>query len=144
MVIDDDDSDFPPQPVEGFEQLLYYGWSEALEGLIEQQYPHVARKRAGHRNHLLFAAREIIRWAVEPLSNPREIFVDAIPSRAFCADELPISSLSESLIDPCDAGAMPTSVFSRVDLPAPLRPSSAMISFSCSVKLTSLRMWLLP
>src|SRR5206468_5542780 len=54
--------------------------SEAFEGLIEQQYPHVARKRAGHRNHLLFAAREIIRWAVEPLSNPREIFVDALPS----------------------------------------------------------------
>jgi hypothetical protein len=31
MVIDDDDSDFPPQPVEGFEQLLYFGWSEALK-----------------------------------------------------------------------------------------------------------------
>jgi len=43
MVIDDDDCDFPPQPVEGFEQLLYYGWSEALKGLIEQQYPYVAR-----------------------------------------------------------------------------------------------------
>src|SRR6476659_5917874 len=79
MVIDDDNSDFPAQPVEGFEQLLYDGWSEAFEGLIEQQYSHVARKRAGHRNHLLFAAREIIRWAVEPLSNPRGIFVDALP-----------------------------------------------------------------
>ena len=56
----------------------------------------------------------------------------------------PISSLSASLIDPFEAGAIPISVFNSVDLPAPLRPSSAMISFSCSVKLTSLRMWLLP
>jgi len=39
---------------------------------------------------------------------------------------------------------MPISVFNSVDLPAPLRPNSAMISFSCSVKQTSLRMWLLP
>src|SRR5437588_2974741 len=103
MVIDDDDCDFPAQPVEGFEQLLYDGWSEAFEGLIEQQYPPSARKRAGHRNHLLFAAREIIRWAVEPLSNPREIFIDALrvqctplpvwrfspPSSRFCSTLMP-------------------------------------------------------
>src|SRR5258708_5833243 len=42
-----------------------------------------------------------------------------MPSRAFCADESPINSLPASLIDPFDAGAMPISVFSSVDLPAP-------------------------
>ena len=56
----------------------------------------------------------------------------------------PINSVSASLIDPFEAGAMPINVLSSVDLPAPLRPSRAMISLSCSVKLTSLRMWLLP
>src|SRR5258705_7849465 len=79
MVIDDDDRDFLAQPVEGFEQLLHYGWSKTLEGLIEQQYAYVARQRAGHRNHLLFASRKIIRGAVEPLPDPREIFIDSFP-----------------------------------------------------------------
>ena len=78
MVIDDDDGDFLAQPVEGLEQLLDHGRRQALEGLVEQQHPHVARQRARHRDHLLLAAGEIIRRAVEPLANAREIFVDAL------------------------------------------------------------------
>ena len=41
-------------------------------------------------------------------------------------------------------GATPMIDLSSVDLPAPLRPSSATISCSCTSKLTSRRMWLLP
>jgi len=33
---------------------------QALERLVEQQYPHVAGQRAGHRDHLLLAAGEVI------------------------------------------------------------------------------------
>jgi len=131
-------------------------------GSSSSQYPHVAGQRAGHRDHLLLAAGEVIGRAVEPLANSWKVFVDAFPRPVhahalsaasgrqardsahahpreqaaalrhvadaeprICADELPISSLPASLIDPLAAGAMPIRVFSSVDLPAPLRPSSA-------------------
>src|SRR5450755_3390375 len=78
IVIDDDDGDFLAQAIEGFEQLLDHGRRQALERLVEQQYPHVARQRAGHRHHLLLAAGKIIRRTIQPFANPREIFVDAL------------------------------------------------------------------
>src|SRR6478609_5067067 len=78
VVIDDDDGDFLAQTIEGFEQLLHDRRRQALEGLVEQQNPNVARQRAGDRNHLLLAAGEIIRRTVEPLADPREILVNAL------------------------------------------------------------------
>ena len=41
------------------------------------------------------------------------------------------------MIEPEAGGAMPISVLSSVDLPAPLRPSSATISWLCTSKATS-------
>src|ERR1700760_3880883 len=77
MVIDDDDGDFLAQPVEGFEQLFHYRRRQPLEWLVEQQHPYVARQRPRPSAHLLFAAGEIVRGAVEAFSNSWEIFVDA-------------------------------------------------------------------
>ena len=42
------------------EQLLHDGRGEALERLVEQEQAHVARQRAGHGQHLLLAAGEIV------------------------------------------------------------------------------------
>src|ERR687885_1854060 len=58
MMLDDDDRDLAPQPVESLEQLLGHGRRQALEGLVEQEQPRVADERARHRGHLLLAARE--------------------------------------------------------------------------------------
>ena len=60
------------------------------------------------------------------------------------ADGRPASCSAASAMVPRAGGAIPTIVFKTVDLPAPLRPSSATISFSCTSKATSWRIWLLP
>ena len=54
------------------------------------------------------------------------------------------ASRPPSAMSPAEGGVMPMTVFSSVDLPAPLRPSSATISRSFTSKVTSRRMWLLP
>ena len=56
----------------------------------------------------------------------------------------PAMSRPSYSIVPEAGGTRPASVFSSVDLPAPLRPSSATISPSRTSSVASLRMWLLP
>src|SRR3954464_9554669 len=90
IVVDNDDGDFLAQPVEGFEQLLDHCGRQALERLVEQQHPHVAGQRARHRDHLLLATGKIIRRAVEPLANSREILVDALPAPVHAMAGLPL------------------------------------------------------
>src|SRR4029077_17340270 len=48
------------------------------KGPTKQHSPHTARQRPRYRNHLLLAAGKIIRRRIEPLADPREIFVDAL------------------------------------------------------------------
>ncbi len=55
-----------------------------------------------------------------------------------------VMSCPAKSIAPEAAGTRPASVFSSVDLPAPLRPSSATISPSRTSSVASFRMWLLP
>src|SRR3712207_5656939 len=78
MVVDDDDGDLAPEPVEAFEQLLDDGRSKTLEGLVEEEHLHVARKGARDRHHLLLAAGQEVRRSVEPLADAGEILEDLV------------------------------------------------------------------
>jgi len=60
MVIDDDDGDFLAQAVKGSNNAQSPS-GQALERLVQQQYPDVARQCPRYRDHLLFAAGQIIR-----------------------------------------------------------------------------------
>ena len=104
MVIDDDDGDFLAQPIERLEQLLDHRWCQTLEGLVEQQDPDVARKGAGDRDHLLLAAGEIIRRAVEAFANPRKIFVDAFSSPVHAVAGLPLQPAELEILLDAHAG----------------------------------------
>src|ERR1700733_10674582 len=90
MMIDDDDGDFLAQPIEGFEQLLDHGRRKPLKRFVQQQHPYVARERAGHRDHLLLAAGEIIRGAIQPFADSRKIFVDALARPVHAMAGLPL------------------------------------------------------
>ena len=72
MVVDDDDADLLPELVEGLEQFLDDGRRQPLEGLVQQQHAGVARQRPGHRDHLLFAAREVVGRRMPALLDARE------------------------------------------------------------------------
>src|SRR5262249_35377637 len=61
IVLNDHDRQILAQPVERLEQLEDDRWRQALERLVEQQEPHVARECARDSDHLLLAAGEIIR-----------------------------------------------------------------------------------
>src|SRR5450631_1960332 len=104
IVIDDDDGDFLAQAIEGFEQLLDHGRRQALKRLIEQQYPHVAGQRAGHRHHLLLSAGEIVGGTVEPLTNAREIFVDALARPVHAVAGLPLQPAELEILLDAHAG----------------------------------------
>jgi len=56
----------------------------------------------------------------------------------------PASSTPSSLTLPALGFTTPIRLLSVVDLPAPLRPSSATTSFFCTCSETSNRMWLSP
>ena len=72
-MVDDDHRDVVAQLIEGFEQFLGDGGGESFERLVEQQHAHVSHKRAGDRQHLLLAAREIVGRRVPALGQPRKI-----------------------------------------------------------------------
>src|SRR2546423_7429381 len=78
IMLDDDHRDLPAQAVEGLEQFLDDRGCETLERLVEQQHPDVARQRARHRDHLLFAAGEEIRWRVESRGELRKEMQDLV------------------------------------------------------------------
>src|SRR4051812_5192108 len=78
VVIDDHHPDLVAQAVERLEQLLGDRGRQALERLIEQQQPHVARESARDRDHLLLAAGEIIGGRVPALRKARENPHDAL------------------------------------------------------------------
>ncbi len=67
-----------------------------------------------------------------------------MPSRAMSGALMPAMSTPLNFTLPLAGGTSPTRLLSSVDLPAPLRPSSATISPSRTCRLASLRMWLLP
>src|ERR1043166_3004523 len=78
MMIDDHDGDLVAQPVERLEQFLGDRGRQPLERLVQQQQPYVAGKRARDRDHLLLAAREIIRRRVPALRKPGKHPHDAL------------------------------------------------------------------
>ena len=98
MMIDDDDRDLLAQPVERLEQLLDDGGSKSLEWLIEQQHSHVTGQRTRHRHHLLFAAGQIVRRAVQPLADAREILVDPLASPMHAVTRLPLQAAEFEIV----------------------------------------------
>src|SRR5690606_14497105 len=84
IVIDDDDRNLAPEPVEALEKLLDDGWCQSLERLVQQKHLHVTRKRAGDGHHLLLTAGKEIRRRIEALANSGEVFEDPleVPSHA--------------------------------------------------------------
>src|SRR4051812_20838459 len=104
MVINDDDRDLLAQPVKRLEQLLDHGWCEPLERLIEQEHPHITRQRAGNRDHLLLATREIVRRAVEPLADAWKVFVDALAGPVHAVAGLPLQPAEFEILFDAHAG----------------------------------------
>jgi hypothetical protein len=74
-----------------------------------------------------------------PANRPRPCGTYDTPRRVIDADEWPVRDSPASMIRPARGGDVPTIVFSRVDLPAPLRPSSATISWRWTSNDTPLR-----
>src|SRR5262249_34811521 len=81
---------------------------------------------------------------VRPGNSPPPGGTYPMPRRAISGEARPAVFSPATRIEPAPGGAMPITVFSSVDFPAPLRPSNATISCSRTSSETALRMWLLP
>src|SRR6202049_5159272 len=93
MVVDDYHRDLSAKLVEGLEQLLGDRGRETLERLVEQEQSHVAEECAVNCAHLLFAARQKIRWRSPALAELRkklnDFFLVPMHSRAGAPPETP-------------------------------------------------------
>src|ERR1700680_5208204 len=93
MMVDDYHRDLSAKLVEGLDHLLGDRGREALERLVEQEQSHVAEECAGNCDHLLFAARQKIRWRSPALAELRkklnDFFLVPMHSRAGAPPETP-------------------------------------------------------
>jgi hypothetical protein len=67
-----------------------------------------------------------------------------MPARAIACGFLPCIGSPSTQTRPLAGGAIPAIAFSVVDLPAPLRPSRAMVWPAVTAMLTPNRIWLVP
>ena len=67
---------------EGVEERVDDDGRETLHGLVEQQHLGSARQRAAHRQHLLFAARELVACIAAPRREAGEERIDLIDAPA--------------------------------------------------------------
>src|SRR5918994_1155715 len=73
MVIDENDRDLVPKPVEALEQLLDYRRGKALEGFVEEERADVSGERPRDCYHLLLTAGQEVRRSVEALADAGKI-----------------------------------------------------------------------
>ena len=104
MVIDDDNRDLLPQPIEGLEELFDHRWRKALKRLVQQKNPDVAGKRASHGHHLLLTTGEIICRAIQPLLDSRKILVDAFAGPVDTVAGLPFQPAELKILIDAHAG----------------------------------------
>ena len=128
-------------------------WSPAVRGLSAKIALLQRLRDGGQQNSP--AIRPSPAAAASGPAPPAAPPKSAIPDAGFAADRraraaswrggtAPASALASSITRPASGFIRPASTFSKVDLPAPLGPSTAMNSPAWACKETSLRMVLPP
>src|SRR5690606_20964058 len=110
IVIDDDDRNLAPEPVEALEQLLDNGGRQSFERLVQQKHLHVAGKRAGDGHHLPPTARNEICGRVEALADSGEVLEDPLEVPSHTVTLLAVEATELKVLPHRHAGEKPSTL----------------------------------